>query len=325
MGRITLVLAVAAASLLAAATTSGAASSSARPVVIVPIGNVGASAVSRTAAVLRNELGLHVRVAPTMAVRASTRDPKRKQVVADRLVEQIRQSVPAAGDGRSVVLGLTREDIYPLNSGWQWEFASRSASIGLISLARMDNSAFGLEPNAGLSARRLHKYILRYGALLALGEAESSDPRSLLYGSIGSTDDLDFAEPQLPPPPLTAARRQWLQQTEVGCAAAAQTLATVLKALNTATAEQVPDLLAQWSDADTALAGRVLPNAAGAPTPRALVLVAALRQRAAFLRSIERTPLPLSQAQLKHLSSINASLRAAMFEIGSKACGSKMA
>jgi predicted Zn-dependent protease len=323
MRRTGVVLACVLTSLLLTVATSGAASGSPRPVVLVPLANVDASVVGRAAAVLRNELGLRVRVAQAVAIPASARDSKRNQFVADRLVAQIRRVVPEASDGRSAVIGLTTEDIYPLHSGWQWAFASRSGSVGVVSLARMDSGAFGLESNPGLSARRLHKYVIRYGALLGLGQSETTDPRSPLYDSIVSTDDLDFMESQFPVPPLTAARKQWLRRTELGCHVAGQAWETVFKTLNTATADQVPGLFQQWFDADTALAAVVLPRAAGAPTPRALVLVAALRGRATYVLDLVGAPLPLSPTQLKHLQSLDSTIRSAMFEIGSKTCASE--
>ncbi len=159
--------------------------------------------------------------------------------------------------------------------------------------------------------------------MLALGQPETSDPRSLLYDSIVSTADLDFMEPTYPPPPVTAARRQWLRTTEVSCHAAGQTWETVLAALETATADQVPPLLMQWADADTALASRVSPGVSGAPTPRAHTLVTALRQRAAYLGTLKTAPLPLTDAKLKHLQSLSATIQSAMYEIGSKTCASE--
>lgn len=308
---------------LSVTASSVAATGSPRPVVLVPIGDVGATTVQRAAAVLRKELGLRVRVSGTIVVPPSVRDAKRKQVVANRLLKLVLAAVPASNDGRSAVIGLTKEDMYPPNTGWQWAFAYRASTVGIVSLARMDETSFGLDPNPSLLTRRTHKYILRYGAMLALGKSETSDPRSLLYDSIVSTADLDFMEPKLPAPPVTAARRQWLRTTETGCHAAGQTWEKVFAALNTATADQVPPLLTQWADADTKLADRVSPGAAGAPAPRAHVLVTDLRRRAAYLHNLETVPLPLSDPQLKHLRSLSSSIRSAMYEIGSKTCASE--
>jgi predicted Zn-dependent protease len=323
MRRIPLALVVVLASLTVATAPSGAATGNPRPVVLVPVGDVGVSSVQRAASVLRKELGLRVRVTGKIAVPARARDAKRKQVVANRLLEQLRLSVSAARDGRSAVIGLTTDDMFPLNTGWNWAFAYRAGPIGIVSLARMDDATFGLDPNPGLLARRMHKYIVRYGALLALSKAETSDPRSLLYDSIVSTEDLDFMEPQLAPPPLTAARRQWLRSTEVGCHAAGQTWDTVLTALDTATVDQVPALLTQWSEADAALASRISTGAVGAPTAQARVLTAALRQRSTYLRSLQDAPLPLSDAQSKQVRSLHATIRSAMLEMGSKTCASE--
>jgi predicted Zn-dependent protease len=319
---IPLVLAALVACLSATASSAGSPATR-RPVVLVPIGDVPATTVQQAAAVLRTELALRVRVLPKIVVPPSVRDAKRNQVVANRLLNLIQHAVPASNDGRSAVIGLTKEDMYPLNTGWRWAFAYHGSTVGVVSLARMDETTFGLDPNPGLLARRTHKYILRSGLMLALDQPETSDPRSLLYDSIVSTADLDFMEPTYPPPPVTTAQRQWLRTTEVGCHAAGQTWTTVLTALNTATAGQVPGLLTRWADTDATLASRISPATVGAPTSRARVLVTDLRQRAAYLRGLKTAPLPLSNPQLKHLASLTATIRSAMYEIGSKTCASE--
>ena len=92
---------------------------------------------------MRKGLGVQVTVRRRVKVPASARDTKRHQLVSELLVQVLQKSVPEASDGRTAVIGITVDDMYPKNSGWRWAFAQRTGPTGVVSrdardwLARM--------------------------------------------------------------------------------------------------------------------------------------------------------------------------------------------
>ncbi|HJU48668.1 MAG TPA: hypothetical protein VJ689_11055 [Gaiellaceae bacterium] len=319
MARIALSLVVLAACAAFAAT--GAPAAGGKRVVVVPVGTVETGLVRHVAATLRSQLGVRVRVDERRALSRSLLDRDRGQYAGEDVVAML-EELAAARTGDTVVLGVASVDLYPRVSGWKWEFAHRSGNIGIVSAARMDQRTWGGERNDGLLLRRLRKYALRYGAILALGKRETTDPRSVLYDSILSLDDLDFMETTLAPRPQTAARRRWLEGLERSCREAGSAWQTVFSGLQSATLPQVPGLLSRWARIDAALLGDV---ASRPSEPRSVrgPLVAALTGRLRYLRTLANPDRPITEGDVTRLSSRNAALRATLLEAGSRACASE--
>jgi len=91
------------------------------------------------------------------------------------------------------------------------------SGLAVVSRARMDPGRLGLTPDPALRTRRLRKMVLKNIGVLALGRAESRNPRSALYDVILSTDDLDFMTEELQPKTPSSARRSWLGRAEAAC------------------------------------------------------------------------------------------------------------
>jgi predicted Zn-dependent protease len=305
----------------AALAAGGAPASGGKGVVVVPVGAVDAGLVRHVAAELRSQLGIRVRVGERRALPTSLRDRDRGQFAGEDVVSMLERLAEARA-GNTAVLGVASVDLYPRTSGWKWEFAHRRGNVGVVSVARMDQRTWGGEPNRGLVLRRLRKYALRYGAILALGKRETADPRSVLYDSILSLDDLDFMETTLAPRRQSVARRRWLDGLERSCQKAGSAWQTVFSGLQSATLPQVPALLSRWAQADAAL----LDDVASRPSePRSLrgPLVAALTGRMRYLRTLANPDRPITEADVTRLSSRNAALRATLLEAGSRACASE--
>jgi predicted Zn-dependent protease len=199
---------------------AGAGSTVRRPVLLVPIGDVSPRLMGTIAQTMRKGLGIQVTVRRRVPVPPSARDAKRHQLVSELLVQTLQTSVPETRDGRTAVIGITVEDMYPKSSGWRWAFAQRTGATGVVSAARMDPRIFGLEANDGLLQRRIRKYALRYGAFLALDRQQTTNPRSVLSDSVLSVDDLDLMEIALAPRPRTALQVTWVRNAESACHAA---------------------------------------------------------------------------------------------------------
>jgi predicted Zn-dependent protease len=291
-----------------------------RPVVVIPIGHVGNSSVRAFAGAVRSQLGLSVRIGRRVPVAESVRDPQRKQLVGERVVLYLRRSLPVARDGRTVVIGLTNHDIYPEVAGWRWSFAERNGLTGVVSVARMDPFILGFEPNRSLFFRRLRKYAVRYGALLALRRPMVIEPRSALYGGISSVDDLDFVEQTTTPRPYPPARLAWLARATRACRQASEVWLEAGQKLKTAGRQQARPLLKRWAAADDRLASALRPGASSLPRPVSVELFRALGTRAAYLESVSRSR--PTGFNLRHVQSLGGMLHAAFLEAGSRACGS---
>ena len=317
-------LTIALAATLAAVPAAGASlAAKGSPVVVVLIGHVGNSSVRAFAGAMRSQLGLSVRIGKRLPVAASVVNVSRMQLSGERLVFYLRRSLPVARDGRTVVIGLTNRDIYPQLADWRWSFGERQGRTGVVSVARMDPVILGFEPNRPLFLRRLQKYAVRYGALLALRRPMVIEQRSVLYGGIGSIDDLDFAEPTMTPRPYPPAHVAWLTRAARACRQAGAVWTDVGQKLKTASPPQARPLLIRWAAADERLATALRPRVSSVPRPVGLALLGALGARAGYLRDATRSAAALAGFELRHVQSLGGTLHAGFLEAGSRTCGNQ--
>jgi predicted Zn-dependent protease len=189
-----------------------------RPVALVPLGSFPRSDAEALSRWLSGELGLAVRVLPRAAVPRSTFNSKRNQYVAEELIDVVAARRSAARPGE-VLIGLTTLDMHTRAiPNWRFSFSIRHPSgLAVVSRARMDPAVLGLAPDPALRTRRLQKMVLKNVGLLALGLAESRNPRSALYDVILSTDDLDFMTEDFRPRTPSRAKRAWLARAGGVC------------------------------------------------------------------------------------------------------------
>lgn len=187
----------------------------ARTVVFVPLGKFPRADANALARHVRSRFGLRTRVAGSTAIPRSMRDGARKQYVAQRLITLL--SRPATS--RDVVIGLTVEDMYSSSEGFRFVFSLRDPDgFAVVSRARMDPRA--LIPDPALRMRRLQKMVLKNVGSLALGRPLSGNPRSVMYGSVLSVDDLDYMTQEVRPAAPSRARRVWLAGSNRVCKSA---------------------------------------------------------------------------------------------------------
>jgi predicted Zn-dependent protease len=271
---------------------------------------------------MRKGLGIQVTVRRRVPVPPSARDAKRHQLVSELLVQTLQTSVPETRDGRTAVIGITVEDMYPKSSGWRWAFAQRTGATGVVSAARMDPRIFGLEANDGLLQRRIRKYALRYGAFLALDRQQTTNPRSVLSDSVLSVDDLDLMEIALAPRPRTALQVTWVRNAESACHAAGAARAPLLAAVASAPAADAAELIGRLGAIDRQLVTSLKATRAGAPTNLGVV-TGPLQTRGEYLRALGTESNPSVSADGKHIASLTNLIHAGMLEIGSRVCASE--
>lgn len=206
------------------ATAAGSATSAAsselasRPVAFIPLGSFPRTDAAKLARYVERRLGLRTSVLSRIALPKSARNRTRKQFVAEELIDVV-ASRRGSVSPEVVLIGLTAEDMYTrYRPDFRFTFAIRHPSgLAVVSRARMDPQLLGLVPDAALRMRRLQKMVMKYIGILALGRSQNGNPRSALYKSIRSVDDLDFMADEFQPSPPSEAKKSWLGSSTRVC------------------------------------------------------------------------------------------------------------
>ena len=93
----------------------------------------------------------------------------------------------------SRIIAITAWDMYISTTNWQFTFSLRGPGnqVAVVSYARMRPEAFGNAPDDILLESRLRKMVMKDIGIICYGFPLSQNPRSVLYGSIDGTDELD--------------------------------------------------------------------------------------------------------------------------------------
>jgi hypothetical protein len=126
-----------------------------------------------------------------------------------------------------VVIAITSEDIYMATKSFRFVFSVRDQRAAVVSTARMDPRFYGLPADGELWTSRIKKMVTKNIGTLVFRRRESADPRSVLYGSILSFDDLDFMTEAFSPGVSRADRRAWLERADAACTKARTDLAAL--------------------------------------------------------------------------------------------------
>ncbi len=171
---------------------------------------IGASS-ERVAAVAENfrtELALEIAVLPPMEPEAAATDQRRKQLVGERLIQQIytahRQLL---SHGKVVLIGITDRDMLTSaqaktnrstranqTSSFALSVRNPSSSIAVVSTFRMDPRNLGAGINDEVLQARLRKMVAKHVGLMLYGLPASKDPHSLLFSGISGAEQLDFVD-----------------------------------------------------------------------------------------------------------------------------------
>jgi len=328
-----LLAALAVTSALALAIASGAAgegsasvvansTAQSRTVVFVPLGKFPSADANALARHLRSRLGVRTRVAGSTAIPRSMRDGARKQYVAQKLITLL--SRPSTS--RDVVIGLTVEDMYSMSEGFRFVFSLRDPDgFAVVSRARMDPRA--LVPDPALRMRRLQKMVMRNVGSLALGRSLSGNPRSVMYGSILSVDDLDYMTQEVRPAAPSRARRIWLAGANRVCKSATSREVALWSRSNLDTQEGFVAFLQENIELRERHRSEL---AAVPPAPEDRGMLRALQTRFKGAVAADRAALAKLEASWSQRGlglwavqrvRLSATMKASALELGSRACG----
>jgi predicted Zn-dependent protease len=91
--------------------------------------------------------------------------------------------------------------MYTRTEKWAFTFSLRDEDnhVAVVSYARMDPTLFGNERDDALTETRLFKMIAKDIGIICYGREVSQNPRSVLYGNILGTDELDVMTDEFDP------------------------------------------------------------------------------------------------------------------------------
>ena len=165
-----------------------------KKIYFVAIGDFPGDQVQQLVQHYREKLNLDIQTLTAIPIDPSAIDPRRQQLVAERLIASVRRAFPTlANDPNVILIGFTSNDMYPLSMNWRFAFGWRTASTraAVVSTARMDLHYPGEPSGIALPETRLRKMVAKDIGILYYGLPQSNNPRSVLYGQILGIQELD--------------------------------------------------------------------------------------------------------------------------------------
>jgi predicted Zn-dependent protease len=290
----------------------------------VPLGKFPRGDANKLARHVRSRFGLRTQVLGSVAVPRSMLDRARKQYVAQKLIGLL--SRPSRS--QAVVIGLTVEDMYSASEAFRFVFSLRSPQgFAVVSRARMDPRALALFPDPALRMRRLQKMVLKNVGSLALGHPLSGNPRSVMFGSILSVDDLDYMTQEVRPAAPTGTKQRWLAGSNRVCKSATSREVALWNRSNLDTQEGFVAFIQENID----LRERHRSELAAVPAaPEDRGMLRALQMRFKGAVAADRAALSKLEASWSQRGlglwavqqvRLSATMKASALELGSRACG----
>lgn len=132
----------------------------------------------------QSEFGISAKTLPPMRLPAEAYDSRRKQWIAEMLVQAMRAKYPeVAADPDARIVGILEDDLYIYSFNWNYTYSYRSYDkISVVPTVRLDPAYYRLPPDAAIRMERLRKVAMKAVGLLYLGFKESSQPQSVDSG-----------------------------------------------------------------------------------------------------------------------------------------------
>jgi predicted Zn-dependent protease len=168
-------------------------SSAGQKIYLVAIGEMRSVRLDTLQAYYKQRYDLTVEVLPPVAFEPVVVDERRRQLIAEELIELMKRRYPEhARNPRSILIGITEGDMYIRGVDWRFAFAKRDADrFAVVSSARMDPVNFGYLPEDELREARLRKMVSKNIGILYYKLPQKSDRKSVMFGPILGIDDLD--------------------------------------------------------------------------------------------------------------------------------------
>ena len=164
------------------------------PVYIVPLGRLQSVSLDDLPAYYKKLLGLEVFLLPTMPLAREAYDQRRSQYAAEPLIGSIRERLPEVARGPdATVVAVLDDDLFAQALRARYLFAFRGdGHVALVTLKRLAPPAWQFWSRGRVLEARMRKMITKNIGVVAYGLPLSTDPTSVLYGSIDTPEDLDL-------------------------------------------------------------------------------------------------------------------------------------
>ena len=159
----------------------------------ISLGNVPPETIEQLTEHYKARFGVEIKTLPAIRLDRTLVSSHRKQIDAAVLIGLMREKYPnVANDLNAIVIGLTPADIYISSYDWDFAFNFRQENrLAVVSMARMDPVNFGQPANEELLNTRLRKMVTKNIGVLYFRKSLNSNPRSVLYKSVGGLEELD--------------------------------------------------------------------------------------------------------------------------------------
>ncbi|MEP6570477.1 MAG: tetratricopeptide repeat protein [Acidobacteriota bacterium] len=160
---------------------------------LVPFSNFSTPSLSELVTYYKMKSGISIVTLPRLPLNSSTFDSDRHQVIAEELMEEIRQTYPKlAADPNAIIVGVTDMDMYIREKNWRFAFSyNTEGRFAVVSSARMDPSNLRQPANSELLFSRLRKMIMKNIGILYYHMWPINNPKSVLYNNIMGVEELD--------------------------------------------------------------------------------------------------------------------------------------
>jgi predicted Zn-dependent protease len=145
------------------------------------LGDAANRDVADLAGFFHDQFGIQANVLPAMSLPAEAYDPRRKQWIAEMLVEAMEAKYPdLEADSDAKLIGILEDDLYIYSFGWNYTYSYRWLDkYSVVPAIRLDPVFYRFPPDPSIRMERLQKIAMKAVGLLYLGFKESSDPQSV--------------------------------------------------------------------------------------------------------------------------------------------------
>ena len=159
----------------------------------VPLDAFPTSTLHALADYYKKKYGLGIELASPMLLPATAIDSSRGQLISDAVIETLQANYPQPPTERLTVIGLVETDMYIPGVNWRYAISYRKADrYAVVSTARLDRGCLGIVPvSHERVTSRLRKMVTKNVGILYFRLPLSDDPRSVLYGKIGGSQEFD--------------------------------------------------------------------------------------------------------------------------------------
>src|SRR5262249_5329717 len=142
----------------------------------------------------KNKFGIELKSLPVVPLDSSVVDTSRNQLVAQRIIQSMKQAQQELSrDHHTILIGITERDMYiTVDSGRHVLNLRKEGRFAVISTAQLGTKPPLVPFNPLVVQSRLRKLLIKNIGLLYYQLPLTSDPTSTLYGAVENGADLDW-------------------------------------------------------------------------------------------------------------------------------------